>query len=545
MLAVVIGVLLLSVVAGYAVSSTVSTFSALVDNEIAMMQHGNAAKIALLQARGREKDALYNDDASLVKTINDLAEKIQEKGKLIGGLAANTHAPDLIEIADKFTKSAADYQHLFRTAVAAPAGQARIVAALPMRKAAIEEEKQLDLLLEQVGQRTLEVKENTLSHARMAQNIVVALGLAMVVLGVSFAALLTLSIVRPLRQLEGRMVSLAKGSFAEQVPFLTRGDEIGSMAKTVQVFKDNGLETERLRQQQEIDRQKAEQDKKTALDTLAKHFESSVKNVVVSIIESSAQMQKTANTMSANAQQTKQQSNSVAESSEQASRNVQSVASAAEELSSSICEVSRQVTQSRNISKDAVSEAARTDQLVAGLAQAVGKIEEVAALINNIASQTNLLALNATIEAARAGDAGKGFAVVANEVKTLAGQTAQATDEIGRHIAAVQSATSDAVGALKDIAGTIGHINEINSSLAMAVEQQQTATNEIARNVQEASNRSREVSSSIGQVSHTAEETTSAAEQVLKSAGALSQQGDVLQNEIEKTKNMVSVLSKG
>lgn len=537
-------VLLLSVLAAYALSSTVSTFSSLIDNETSMLQHANVAKIALLQARRNEKDALYFDDDSLVKTVVSFADRAREETQTITSLAANTNDENLVGTVNNLAKAADDYKRNFQAAAAAPVGQQRMVALIPVRKAAAEGEKLLDSLIEQVEARINDVKNSTLSHSSSMEALVGVFGFVVVAFGVFFAFVLISSIVRPLQRLQDRMITLAKGSFGDEVPFLTRHDEIGSMAKAVQVFKDNGLENEKLRQQQETERQNAEQDKKKALDTLANQFELSVKGVVESVIESSAQMQHAAHTMSANAKQTTEQASTVAVASEHASTNVQTVASAAEELSASIVEMSRQVTESNNVSRNAVSSAERTDKLVAGLAEAVGKIGEVASLITDIAAQTNLLALNATIEAARAGDAGKGFAVVANEVKNLAGQTARATEEIGRHISAVQSATQDAVSAIGDITSTITHINGINATLASAVEQQKTATNEIARNVQEASSRSMEVSNNIGDVSKAAGETTTAAEKVLGAANELSRQGEVLKNEVEKTKAMVSVLSK-
>jgi len=537
-------VILLSVVAGYSLSSTVTTFSSLIENETAMLQHVNVAKIALLQARRNEKDSLIFDDQSLIKTVIDFADKFIAEGKTITTLAANTQDSALIETVGKFTKFADEYKRLFLISSQTNVGQERMMSLIPVRKAANQTEKQLDSLIEQGEKRISEVKDSTLQRSSQLQMIVSGAGFIVLVLGVLFAIVLISSIVRPLRKLQDRMVTLAKGAFDDEVPFLTRADEIGAMAKAVQVFKDNGIENQRLVQQQETERQKAEQDKKKALDTLANQFELSVKGVVESVITSSAQMQQAAHTLSSNAKQTTQQSSAVAVNSEQATTNVQTVASAAEELSASIVEMSRQVSESKNVSQNAVNSAAKTDKLVAGLAEAVGKIGEVVSLITDIAAQTNLLALNATIEAARAGDAGKGFAVVANEVKNLAGQTARATDEIGKHILAVQSATQDAVTAIGEITNTINHINGINSTIASAVEQQKNATNEIARNVQEASSRSREVSSNMADVSRAAEETTTASERVLGAANELARQGEVLKGEVEKTKAMVTVLSK-
>ena len=258
-----------------------------------------------------------------------------------------------------------------------------------------------------------------------------------------------------------------------------------------------------------------------------------VREVVDAVAASSTELRSTAESMSTTAEQTNRQSASVAAAAEEASQNVQTVASAAEELSSSINEISGQVSQSASIARKAVEDAQRTNQTVQSLAEAAQKIGDVVNLINDIASQTNLLALNATIEAARAGEAGKGFAVVASEVKSLATQTATATEEIGTQIASMQSVTHEAVSAIQGITETIGKINEIAGSIAAAVEEQGAATQEIARNVQEASKGTADVSQNIVGVTTAAQETGRASEDLLGASGELAKQGEALRSEIE------------
>jgi methyl-accepting chemotaxis protein len=262
-------------------------------------------------------------------------------------------------------------------------------------------------------------------------------------------------------------------------------------------------------------------------------FERDVSGVVSSVANSANQLQSTAQTMTATAEETSRQSTTVAAAAEEATVNIQTVAAAAEELSSSITEISRQVTQSAQIANNAQHEADRTNALVQGLASAASKIGEVVKLINDIASQTNLLALNATIEAARAGDAGKGFAVVANEVKSLANQTAKATEEITAQISSVQNATKETVTAIQGISGIIGQINEIASAIATAVEEQGAATQEIARNVQQAATGTQEVTDTIGRVNTAAGETGKAARDVLDAAKSLSSNSDVLKSKVD------------
>ncbi len=270
------------------------------------------------------------------------------------------------------------------------------------------------------------------------------------------------------------------------------------------------------------------------LGAKADAFERDIQGVVSQVAAAATQMEASARTMAANAEETSMQSTTVAAAAEEATVNIQTVAAAAEELSSSIAEIGRQVSHSAAIASSAMDEATRTNDMVQSLAEAAGRIGQVVKLINDIASQTNLLALNATIEAARAGDAGKGFAVVANEVKSLANQTAKATDEIATQIAAVQNATRDAVGAIGGIASTIGQINDISGGIAAAVEEQGAATQEIARNVQQAAMGTQEVTGTIARVSAAAFETGNAARDVLGSAESLTRNSAILNEQVDK-----------
>ncbi|EGP08936.1 methyl-accepting chemotaxis sensory transducer [Bradyrhizobiaceae bacterium SG-6C] len=338
-------------------------------------------------------------------------------------------------------------------------------------------------------------------------------------------------VVAPLTQLGAVVTRLAQQDYAAEVPNTERQDEIGDMARAVQVFKQNGIERERLEAEQ-LNERSARERRAAQMERLTGEFEAKVGNLVQLLSTASNDMQVTAQSMSATAEETNQQSTAVACAAETASLNVESVAAAAEELSSSIGEISRQVTQSATIANTAVAEAKRTDQTVQALAEGAQKIGEVVTLIQTIASQTNLLALNATIEAARAGEAGRGFAVVATEVKSLATQTAKATEEISALVDEIQVATRDAVGAVQHIGTTIDDISKIASAIAAAVEEQSVATKEIAQNVQLASAGTSEVTANIGGVRQAATDTGSAAEKVLGAAGRLSQQSDELRNEV-------------
>ncbi|HVV28732.1 MAG TPA: methyl-accepting chemotaxis protein [Rhizomicrobium sp.] len=336
----------------------------------------------------------------------------------------------------------------------------------------------------------------------------------------------------PIRKMTDAMSRLARHDLATEIEGIGREDEIGQMAAAVQVFKSSMVEGDRLKAEQE-EASRRQQARTAKMDELTKSFETSVGGIVQGVASQAVQMESSAQSMSATAEETTKQASAVAAASEQSSANVQTVASATEELSSSIAEISRQVGHSSQITANAVSEAGKAGDMVQGLVNASQKIGEIVALINDIADQTNLLALNATIEAARAGEAGKGFAVVAAEVKNLATQTSKATEEIGTQITGVQTATQDAVRAIDSIGKTIGEINAIATTIAAAVEQQGAATREIARNVEEAARGTQEVSSNIGGVTEAANGTGAAAAQVLTAARSLSGQSGHLKDLVQ------------
>ncbi len=384
-----------------------------------------------------------------------------------------------------------------------------------------------------MGASLVEIDHQTTDLMKTIIQTTFGLSVGALVVGLVIAWFLGGGIAGPVVSMTEAMKKLAGGDKTVEIPAQGRTDEIGQMAGTVQVFKDNMIEAERLRNEQEEAKRRAEVEKKAAMNGMADDFESSVKGIVQMVSSASTELQSTAQSMSATAEETSRQAGAVAAASEQASTNVQTVASAAEELSSSIAEISRQVAESAKISGQAVSDAERTNQQVNALAEAAQRIGDVVKLINGIAGQTNLLALNATIEAARAGEAGKGFAVVASEVKSLANQTAKATDEISAQVTSIQGATADSVEAIKSITGTIGRINEIAAAIASAVEEQGAATQEIARNVQQAAAGTNEVSSNITGVTKAATDTGAAAGQVLSASGELSRQSEALGEKVD------------
>jgi len=370
--------------------------------------------------------------------------------------------------------------------------------------------------------------------ATLVRNALVIAGLIIMAILAAVAVMMIATIVRPINAMAAAMATLAGGDKTIVIPAQGRKDEIGKMAAAVQVFKENMIKTDQMTAEQEEMKKRAEIEKKAAMNKMADDFESTVKGVVNAVSTAATELQSSAQAMSSTAEETSRQSTAVAAASEEASTNVQTVASATEQLSASVAEIGRQVTKSTQISAKAVADAQATNRTVENLDTAAKKIGDVVQLINDIASQTNLLALNATIEAARAGEAGKGFAVVASEVKSLANQTAKATEEIGAQIAAIQSEVGQSVEAIKGIGATIQEISEISTTIAAAVEEQSAATQEIARNVQQASAGTSDVSTNISGVTQAAGETGQAAGQVLSAAEELGRQSVTLQQQVDE-----------
>ncbi len=344
---------------------------------------------------------------------------------------------------------------------------------------------------------------------------------------------ITRSICRPLGALETAMGRLSAGDLETEIPYADNQSEIGDMARSVGVFKDQMNRAEQLNSERA--RTQATLSKRTeAVEQLSQAFDQEAVGIIEAVAGAAEQLEGTARTLTGTMDNTAERAVAISAASEEASANVQTVASASEELSISIGEIARQVTESNRIAADAVETAEKTDTTVRGLVEAAQQIGEVVDLINNIAAQTNLLALNATIEAARAGDAGKGFAVVASEVKNLANQTAKATDKISQQISAIQQVSESAAESISGIGNVIREINSITAGIASAVEQQGAATEEISRNVQQAANGTKEVSSNILEISDATKSAGSRTKEVLTAAGDLSERSDNLRQIVSR-----------
>jgi methyl-accepting chemotaxis protein len=363
--------------------------------------------------------------------------------------------------------------------------------------------------------------------------LVVIAGLSLIVAAVIAWLYVGRGIMRRLLLLQGSMLTIARGDLDAAIPSGGH-DEISAMADALTVFRNNGKAAKLAAQQRAEERQRAAEQRRRELLDLAENFENSVKSVVESVSSAASEMRSSAEAMATIAVSTSEQATEVATASTQASTSVDAVAAAAEELSASAREIAQRVTQSADIAGRAVNEAAATNERVTGLLDASTKIGHVVKLINDIARQTNLLALNATIEASRAGEAGKGFAVVASEVKSLANQTAKATDEIAGQIGGMQEASREVATAIRSIGETIGKIDSIASSIATAIEEQGTTTEAIAGNVTQAATGTNSVSATIAQVAQAADHSGTSARRVLEGADGLSSELDKLRTEVDR-----------
>lgn len=397
-----------------------------------------------------------------------------------------------------------------------------------LRKTAIEEDVKAD------GDRLKKLINDTNDITDILENYLLASNVLVLIFSAIAFWLVNKIISSPISNITSAINEVANGNNRITVPMVDRGDEIGDMARALEKFRGNSLRVAQLMEEQKQQEEQMDSERRQARLDLANNFEASVKGVVDMVASAATEMEATSKSVAGIANNNKGKLAELMTQVEGASHNVQMVSQSTSELSSAINEISGQVARAAGITSIAVQEAEQADTTAQELTSASQKIGEVLEMINSIASQINLLALNATIEAARAGEAGKGFAVVANEVKELAGQTTKATEEISQYITSIQGATSETVGAIKNIGAKIHEINSISNTIAAAVEEQGAATRDISHNVHNAANSSASVASNAAEVTKSSEETEMAASEMMAASGELSHQAEILRHEVDK-----------
>jgi methyl-accepting chemotaxis protein len=484
----------------------------------------------MLAETAEEKQAVEKTLAAIVESNNRIRQTYEP---LITSLEERSLYSEWIQQWDRYKKGTEEVMALSRKSAGKIPHEAHELNEKTVNKIGMDADALLKRSIELNNTGADKAGKDAADYYNFAFMMLAAITGIAIIVGIAVGIYLVRDVSRGIASIVLPMQALGSGDLTAQVPRQGEQTEIGSMANSLQVFKE-ALIAKKAADEAAAHDAEAKIERGRRVDGITRDFESMIGEIVNTVSSASTQLEASAGTLTATAERAQELTTMVAAASEEASTNVQSVASATEEMASSVNEISRQVQESARMAGEAVNEARKTNDRVSELSKAAARIGDVVELINNIAGQTNLLALNATIEAARAGDAGRGFAVVASEVKALAEQTAKATGEIGQQINGIQSATQDSVNAIKEISGTIEKLSEISSAIAAAVEEQGAATQEISRNVQQAAQGTQQVTSNITDVQRGAGETGMASSQVLSAAQSLSGDSSRLKLEVGK-----------
>ena len=500
------------------------------DLRAGIITYRNVIREHMLVETAEEKEAT---EKVLVTVIEGIAKSRQTYEPLITSPQERALYSEWVQLWERYKKGTEEVMALSRKSVGKFPHEAHELNTKTVNKIGIDSDAVLKKSIELNNTGADKAGSDAADNYGFAFAMLAAITGVAIIVGIAVGIYLVRDVSRGIASIVAPMQALGNGDLTAQVPHQGEKTEIGSMADSLQVFKQ-ALIAKKAADEAAAQDAEAKIERGRRVDGITREFESMIGEIVDTVSSASTQLEAPAGTLTATAERAQELTTMVAAASEEASTNVQSVASATEEMASSVNEISRQVQDSARMAGDAVNEARKTNDRVSELSKAAARIGDVVELINTIAGQTNLLALNATIEAARAGEAGRGFAVVASEVKALAEQTAKATGEIGQQINGIQSATQDSVNAIKEISGTIEKLSEISSAIAAAVEQQGAATQEIARNVQQAAQGTQQVSSNITDVQRGAGETGRASSQVLTAAQSLSGDSNRLKLEVGK-----------